>query len=530
MTLQIVKIKDYLRGPYFIGSERFTTRVPNERRILNGDIIEGEKVVERKIKKPIVGIIDTLNRTGQGFTLRGAPLYLFYPLDKSWPPFYVSYKEQSKVNLLATIQYEHWDSGAWPRGGIRKVHGPVGDTKLERELLIQTYDIENKIIDTVSTPFPPCLSEFNYVKWDAAFNIDPFGCEDIDDIFAWRHCDDGTTEFMIAIADVSAWVPNGCEVDIRARCLGQTLYDDGKVVSSMLPLVISTHAASLRCDGFERPVVGRVYTLKDGIIKSAVWQHHVLKLSHCFTYESVHENKELSSQLYEYLKIVSNKTIDRNDSHDWVAQAMITYNYEAAALLYSAGLGVLRRHDGVDSVILNDIAMKSGISEIKHLGMGAGQYIIATESQTRHSGLGLSVYCHATSPLRRFADLVNQRILKHIAFGHVWKNTIDLNECIDHLNMRAAAAKNLERELWFLNYIKPDRISVAQGIVLYCKDAVRNLWSVYVPDWKRKINGVPAVGTIVEIGGRVNVRAYANLRCANWRERIVCQLTVENLN
>ena len=135
-----LRIKNYLHGPYFIGNEKIVGPVPPERKWFPNDILDAEhKTVERIAPQPLNAVLDLLNRTGQGFNARGVPLYLCYPLDCAWPPFLVSYKDRGDTNLLVTIQYEHWYSGRWPRGGILKIHGCVGDTALEHKLVCETY-------------------------------------------------------------------------------------------------------------------------------------------------------------------------------------------------------------------------------------------------------------------------------------------------------------------------------------------------------------------------------------------------------
>jgi hypothetical protein len=207
---------------------------------------------------------------------------------------------------------------------------------------------------------------------------------------------------------------------------------------------------------------------------------------------------------------------------------MIKYNHVAAQLLSSVGLGVLRRQDGMRDTEYTAVAEASGCAEIAHFGAAAGSYCVGSSIQTAHSGLGLDVYCHATSPLRRYADLVNQRILKYLLFGEDWVlgkgAPLGAEDVVTHLNARAAAAKWLERELWFLDALKPDSITEAEGICLKLKDAEAGRWSVYVAAWRRKITGC---GEGLSAGDRVTVRAFCDLRRPVWRDRIVCQLTAE---
>jgi exoribonuclease R len=516
-------IKNYLRGPYAIGSEKITEPPPPENKWLPGDLINAEgKTVERSLVplRRIHGVLDLLNRTGQGFSPRGVPLFLFYPLDQSLPPFLVSYKDHSPTNLLVSIQYEHWSSGRWPRGGIVAVHGPVGNANLERKLLCETYNVSAGATIDSDVPFPACVRDHESLLWDHAFNIDPEGTEDVDDIFAWRRVDEATY-FMIAIADVAAWVPAGCGVDIRAQELGQTLYDNGEVMTPMLPASLSTRTASLRHDGVARPVLGLVFEIRDGAVAKVSWHKYLVTLTSAFTYESILKNLDIATELYDLLRVVCNVRPDPLDTHDWVAQAMITYNHTAARFLSSVGLGVLRRHDGIPHSDYSVAAEKSGIADLRNLGSSAGTYAIGSSLQTNHAGLGLEVYCHASSPLRRYADLLNQRTIKYLLFGDMTHGNYG-EEVIEHLNARSRIAKIVERELLFLSLIKSDRINTVEGICLKQKDSLEGHFSVYVPAWKRKITGCGP--THLGAGDRVSVRTFCDLRRACWRERIVCQL------
>lgn len=532
MSIRTFRTKNYLHGPYKLGEESFIGPVPPERRMFPGDRVDAEgRVVERVPVAPLHGVLDLLNRTGQGFTPRGVPLYLFYPLDPAWPPFYVSYKERGTANLLVTVRFEHWDSGRWPRAGLAKIHcaldGSFGQVEMERRLLYDVYGVPKETMPDVDAPFPPTgLESYETVEWTHAFNVDPEGTEDVDDIFAWRTVG-SATHFMIAIADVAAWVPPGCDLDNHAYALGQTLYDNGTVVRPMLPTSLSTCSASLRHDGIARPVIGLVFVIREGVVQSTTWHKYLVRLTAKHSYESV-LRAPCAPELHGLLERVCGRTIDPTDSHDWVAQAMIKYNHAVAKLLSSVGLGLLRRQAGTRDETYATIASASGVKEIAMFGESAGSYCIGSALETAHSGLGLDVYCHATSPLRRYADLVNQRLLKYLQFGETWvlgKSTLGAEAVAEHLNARASAAKWLERELWFVSVLQPNCIATGNAICLKMKDTTGFRWSVYVPEWRRKLTGTCVEElTGLTPGAKVRIRAYCNLRSPVWRERIVCQL------
>jgi hypothetical protein len=509
-----------------MGPVAFDGGVPTIHRWLPFDRIDADnKVVERRSPIILDGVLDLVNRTGQGFSPRGVALYLFYPLDAIWPPFLVAYKNHSTVNLLVQVQFEHWNSGPWPRAGLVRTHGNVGNAEIEHRLLQTTFvGLASSTNSNITCELIPTTTKHETAHWDYVFNIDPASTTDVDDIFAWRRSGD-TIHFMIAIADVAAWIPSDSAHDKRARELGETFYDEGTVITPMLPSYISEVCASLRNDGIARPVIGLEFTIRDGVIIGCDWHRYNITLTANYSYESVCD-AAISLELYKLLGIVCHTVPADEDTHDWVAQAMITYNHNAAKVLAKANIGLLRRHAGISNNEFGRIAVASCCKEIAHLGMAAGEYCIASELQTMHSGLDLSVYCHATSPLRRYSDLANQRILTHLLFeANDAIRDQDLADLADHLNIRSRAARTLERELWFLKHIEPLKISVAEGVLLQCKDSITNRWTVYVPEWRRKISGVINAGTVCESGNRVTLRVFCDLRSATWRNRIVCQIT-----
>jgi hypothetical protein len=206
-----------------------------------------------------------------------------------------------------------------------------------------------------------------------------------------------------------------------------------------------------------------------------------------------------------------------NDPHDWIAHAMITYNTHAARCLRKQARGLLRRHATATHNLYMDIP------GCEHLGSAAGEYVTADADDCVHTGLGLDVYTHASSPLRRYADLVNQRWLRHSLFGTPAPSSTVAPTA---LNRRARTLKALERDLWFLGHLKTDGITATRGIVL--KEAGHRgerQYVVYVPEWRRKIYGTSEHGLELNRGVNVNVRAYCDLKKPCWDHRIVCSIS-----
>jgi hypothetical protein len=542
--MQSIRTYNALCGPYWIGSTKIDAPLPSG--WLSGDQWDGT-TLKRAKHKPIVGIVDLTNRTRYGFSSHNVPLYLFHPLDPAYPPMIVGSKAPTTANRFGIATFDSWDTvkSKWPRASLQRLlDGTVGCSKTEQEALRFRVSPSTKQ-KTETFQDLQVWSGIPTESWDVCLHIDPEGCRDVDDILCWRTLPNGATEFAIGIADVSAWIPEGSQLDEEAKQKAQTVYEDGSVLYPMFPPEISEQSASLRSDGITRPVLACTWTLhSDGSVCPPVWKNFATKVHTTYSYESVYESTELCNTLTGLISRVIGKDVG-TDSHVWIEHAMITYNREAARLLRSAGKGVLRMHAGKSSTELCALSEKTGCRDIAWLGASAGEYVPANmEGDVHHSGLGESVYCHASSPLRRYADLVNQRTLKSLLFPtSSCSEPVQLNELCWSLNAKAKTIKAFERDLWYIQHIKPDALSKGQGFVVGWKPLSETLVNVtvYVPEWKRSVRirmcvtemlddsvSVQALQTntswSLRKGDSVQITAFCDLRVAKWSERFVFQL------
>ena len=519
-----LEIRNFLRGPYILfepetGIEHvFETAVPHK--WLPGDtVLPTGEVRARGSHRSVVGIIDFCNRIGQGFTSRGAPLYLFHPLDSGYPPFLVSAKTRPASNMLALVNYEHWD-GKWPRGGIQIVLGAVGDKKVEKQALQLAAKVGSCRTST-DIPSLPTVSHSLYddTPWDIVCNIDPDGCEDVDDVFAWRA--DGT--FAVGIADVSAFVEEGSALDLVARSKGTSVYENTMVVDPMLPSWLSGGAASLLADGVARPVLALVWAPAPGA--EPEWRRLLLTVNRRHSYESVLTDSEVCFMLPTLLTRILGSC--DADPHEWVAAAMVEYNRRAGDLLAGAGRGLLRVHSGAASSENIALAAATGCRALAWRGASAGFYVSATSPVAAHghAGLGLSAYAHASSPLRRYADLMNQRFLKHIlGYYSSAPPSTSMTELAFHLNARARVVREYELRVWFLSALRTDAITNVDAVCCEFRGPPVDAWTVYVPVWRRFVRARTADGIFPKVGQVVKLRAFCDLREVAWDRRCVCQI------
>lgn len=455
----------------------------------------------------IVGVLELASKYRYGLTSRGVPLYLFKPYDDAWPDVVCGSSARDLThNQIAIVTVETALCGQpvdpakpKPRGLLVRLVGSVGDTDAERVALLEHYCPARQPSSSDEGGVGPKESE-QRLEISAAtgwitFHVDPAGCRDIDDAIAWHP---QRRQWAITIADVAAFVPVGSHMDRIAAAIGATFYDlDGRVVRPMLPVDISEGAASLR-PGHRRAGVSYIYNAcapDDGQF-ALTW----ITVTHSITYEEFCESS-----------VAHTLELTDVEPHDWIAQMMIRYNAAAARELVGAGAGLLRVQGPADAAA---VATWSAIHpDLATLANEAATYeVVSVGADQGHTTLGLTHYCHASSPLRRYADLVNQRILKAIAVGRVVSDVIEPTAALAaELNERGKAQRRWTRDLVFLANVQPGQVQEID--VVWVGEG-----QVWVPAWRRLLRlrheEERTVGTV----GRIQI--YCDPSRRNWKQRI----------
>jgi exoribonuclease II len=164
---------------------------------------------------------------------------------------------------------------------------------------------------------------------------------------------------------------------------------------------------------------------------------------------------------------------------------MLFYNREAGKLLKKSGQGVLRRHSQPNLERL-EAFQKSNIPELEKFAYSSAEYCLSSESETVHYGLETDAYAHASSPIRRYADLVNQRILKELIMSFE-EYTIPIDYRL--MNRRGKAIKRYGRDMDFLKAISTGEtrfkaVIVEQKMIYPDKKKIK----LYVPKWGRMVS------------------------------------------
>jgi exoribonuclease R len=476
------------------------------------------KLQFRRKHYPIAGLLEITSKTKYGMTSRGVPIYLFIPCRKEYPPMVVGCSERNITkNLYCVIDFDSWETTNLPRGNLRKVLGPCDDPKIEREALRLTYNpfkfpkkpYQNSLPQNILERTPcPTLT----------FNIDPPGCRDIDDVLSIQETET-ELELWITISDVAEYIHPGSQIDEYATLQSSTCYENGTAIIPMLPYEFSEGCCSL-IPGERRLGVSLVLTFDKNILtepRSVNWKLSTVFNTKQFTYDNFVSTAGFYGIPVESIQTIASGILKRqtSDPHEWIEAFMLFYNFHTATCLKKAQRGVLRRHSAPNLELL-ETYKQFQISELEMLANRSAEYCSATEMDSFHFGLEKDAYCHATSPIRRYADLINQRVLKDILL----KTQIPVSPDIIWLNERQKDIKRFERDIFLLENITQNKKGSVQAIVLEIKNKKYKLW---YPQWKRCMTWKPGfdLKDSIQPGQTIELTYFANPSVRHWKEKVV---------
>ena len=322
----------------------------------------------------------------------------------------------------------------------------------------------------------------------ATFTVDPTEARDFDDAVSARREEDGRTRVWVHIADVSAFVRPGGEVEREAHRRGTSVYVPG-AVEPMLPEALSNRACSL-VPGEERLAVTAEMVMDGPEAKSVSFYRSVISSDARLTYERVDrvfdgseapgepwgeplaaaravsgalaarraergslevDSREPSFAFDSEGNVVGVHFEAQTESHRLIEHLMILANEQVAGYLSERRAATLYRvHERPDASAVEHLVdrleslevptppVPRGMSpqqagelvgeisrlvaaHVRQTGRGRAAYtslVLRSLKQAYysprnlgHAGLASARYCHFTSPIRRYPDLVAHRAL-----------------------------------------------------------------------------------------------------------------------
>ena len=488
----------------------------------------------------ISGTLELTSKVRYGITSRGVPIFRFIPYDKRFSPFAVGCSQRNLFYNIHAIVEPSSDSQQQEKGLMQKANLvqnlgiPSDQTELQVIIAAYAYDSckSQRSFPTYELPTPqtktrPFLEGFT-------FHIDPPGCKDVDDSFTISYnTNEDIWNIAINIADVSELVQEDSVLDLVAKERSTSFYNPtGAVLYPMLPQEISEGMASLLPGSEAKPTLSLCFTYSEKsreILTKPSWKLTQTLTTASYTYEEA--NKCLKD--IKELQILSSFA-KAPDSHEWVENMMIFYNKHAGEILAKHGTGILRRHS--ESSADTGVIVIPEIPEF--LTYEAAEYCLPTDENIRHFGLDSEFYAYASSPIRRYADLVNQRAIKKIIEG--LPSSPSAQVLIDDLNRRQKQAKAFSRDLFFMtnlsSYKDQDQNKLIHGIVVSHileaeaeeKAKAKAKAKIWVPEWKRMITSKGLVTNqyplLQQPGTKVSIQWYECHQEARWKEKIVFKI------
>ena len=472
--------------------------VVNNRGIHNDEVVynsDNNEVVAiyRRSTQVIVGILHLNSNKKYGFTKRKVPYYKFTPVTKKFPTFIVPSKDLRKTAMICVISFNKWETtNKHPIGKIEKLVGAVGDFDVETEMLLyknNIYPKKNKIkynveaieeaVATETDLDTPTLNIYNTVS------IDPPGCKDIDDALSFKLLADNKAEVSIHIANVAQWI----DKHNLTTNLYSTIYLKNGTQINMLDDDITYNKLSLGNNGIPKKAMSLflVYDISS-ISSSGDTTTNTNTLIDSYFKEVMVKNTALSYSKSDDILAKDKAKLDNNsiyipNSIEWmitnladlcnnnenlvnsnelsipstkmVEHFMLLYNKIAAEKLYNFNKNtILRTHrlasyppllpnpqyEGTDPKFTNYLHI---------LNQNAAEYV-ANPNNTYHESIGCQYYTHATSPIRRFIDVINQLNLQIMISRDSLQDFIEpTREYLDKINK---FNKNLRK--FYNNYKK----------------------------------------------------------------------------
>lgn len=397
--------------------------------------IENQKIINllQRVMKYIPGILDCRGPV-MGIPKKGTVIRKFIPCFASMPPIFVSTKKtQSYPNEYGIVEIIAADEKL--HGNYCGKIGTPGDIESEKEYLMYCHNINIKKRKKNDDPIIDLTPNRINLEDIYTISIDPRGCTDIDDALSFIHTQDSDILY-IHIADVSSFFDETSKYNTEGMERIESLYLEWKQYN-MYPDELVKEMSLLQDQK------RRAYTIeikyKNMMIVDVNCYKSFIRVNKNMSYDDFDDNLK---ELYDFVKQIYGKS--DYDTHKLVETCMILCNTHVAKLIYEKGknLPICRSHKKPDLEAIKHLTLNSEIeSHILHYYYNKASYVIGKQS---HETIGVDMYSHFTSPIRRFVDVLTHRLLYNSM--HNINNMNNMNIIIHRINIMHNLIQKANRE------------------------------------------------------------------------------------
>ncbi len=344
--------------------------------------------------------------------------------------------------------------------------------------------------------------------WSIA--IDSKDTEEVDDAISVHQEDNGKV-LGIHIADVDATVKEGTALDRNAQNRFATLYFPDERIP-VFPSSLVQERLTLKEDSLRPTVSGFFYFDPEGKLSRYHFERTALKLGQRLTYEETNDPKWQEHELFSWLektaislreerlsqgalvtdfpdvKIkVENGNVDikvsrsNTSGHLVVSECMILFNGKFGENLKEKNIPAIFRGQAKSGQNIEELDKDDPLYPLKiRWSMGAASLSLQAFS---HATLGLSSYTQATSPIRRYSDLVVHRQFFYSSEEAPYYDLPNLQAKLAMFERSEKTIKVTEserRSFWLYKYLKLQKNRVFQGIISRLFD--NNRVMVFIPE------------------------------------------------
>ncbi|MEA5575569.1 ribonuclease R family protein [Anabaena sp. UHCC 0451] len=278
-----------------------------------------------------------------------------------------------------------------------------------------------------------------------AYTVDDESTTEIDDGLSWEILPDGREKLWVHIADPTRWLIPEDELDLEARKRGSTVYLPTGMIP-MFPEVLATGPMSLVQGKICCALSFGIVLDQSGAVEDYCIHPSLIKPTYRLTYEDVDEMLQLGVEAEPEIAAIAN-----------LAKRRKTWRYHQGAISINMPEAMIKvKDDDISIDILDDSSSRQLVAEMMILAgevaarygqthniplpfRGQPQPELPPEEEllllpagfvrfcamrrcmpksemsinpVRHAGLGLDTYTQATSPIRRYSDLLTHFQLK----------------------------------------------------------------------------------------------------------------------
>ncbi len=486
---------------------------------------------ERQIQKGAAWIHDVLNnKNGSGTSadhdiINILKSYYLFHNDSDFKMIARSILKKSPLNSAEQLFNVFVQAGIWEQNENINILAMQIPTFFSKDVLEQEKQLAATQINFFEDPLRKDFTNIPLITIDGQSTLD------FDDAISLENTNTGYT-LGIHIIDVDAYIKHNDPIDIAARDRASSIYmPDDKL--PMIPPNLSENLCSLK-ENVIRPGIStmvkmnRFFEIQDFKIAPSVIKVHK-QMSYAEANLRNGQNDPITT-LYKIATLLREKRlkagavqitlpevnvwieenqeigyskIDReNPSRMLVSEMMILANTLMAQFLANNDMPAVFRSQAEPSQRLFkgiETSLILNFMQRKHLNRA----IIGTKPKA-HSGLGVKAYATATSPIRRYHDLLTQRQIKAVlGYGKAYSKK-ELDYILQTVSINIAnvgRVQALRKRYWITKHLESMRGCTYEALVLDCyRDHYNILIKEFMLEAKLPKGGIkPKNGDIIQV-------------------------------